>query len=79
MSVLTEVMQLIHEKFGIDLELLKPEASLTQFGLDSLTLVELLFTIEEHFGIEIPDTRSDVVTLAGLAKLVEEQVAAKQP
>ncbi len=79
MSTLNQVMELIHEKFGVDPDSLKPEASLTEFGLDSLTLVELIFAIEEHFGIEIPDTRpGDVETLAGLAALVDQLVAAKK-
>ena len=79
LSSLQQITQLIHEKFGINSDTLKSTASLSEFGLDSLALVELIFAIEEHFDIEIPDTPSgEVKTLAGLATLVDELVAAKK-
>jgi acyl carrier protein len=66
-----EVVQLIHEKFGVETDALDPAAELTQFGLDSLTLVELIFAIEEHFGVQIPD-HADIRNLMDLAMLIDE-------
>jgi acyl carrier protein len=71
-----EVVQLIHEKFGVEKNILEPATTLTEFGLDSLTLVELIFAIEEHFGIEIADD-ADIKNLKDLATLIDKLRSAK--
>lgn len=76
-AILNQLQALIVEKYGIDAAELLPTRSLAEFGLDSLSQVELLFTIEEEFGIEIPEERAHVNTLAELAQVVEEIVAVK--
>jgi acyl carrier protein len=47
-------------------------------GIDSLALAEFLFDIEDHFGIQFPDTRADVSSMAGLAQVIDELRAARQ-
>ncbi|MES3016021.1 MAG: phosphopantetheine-binding protein [Pseudomonadota bacterium] len=77
MSSLTELQELIHEKFGIDPAELTPEASLREKGFDSLALVEFLFAIEDHFKISMSDKDSNIDTLAQLAIAVDK-LRAKQ-
>uniref|UniRef100_Q47GV2 Phosphopantetheine-binding protein n=1 Tax=Dechloromonas aromatica (strain RCB) TaxID=159087 RepID=Q47GV2_DECAR len=72
MNTLEELKQLIKSSFGIEPETLKADAPLADYGLDSLSLAELLFAIEEHFNLDFPDDRADVKTLAGLAALIDE-------
>ncbi len=72
MSTLEELKQLIHKNFDIDTATLKADAPLEEYGLDSLSLAELLFAIEEHFNVDFPDSRSGVNTLAGLAALIDD-------
>ena len=72
MSTLEELKQLIHKTFDIDVATLKPDAPLEDYGLDSLSLAELLFAIEEHFNVDLPDSRSGVNTLGGLAALIDD-------
>lgn len=72
MSTLDELKQLIVTNFGIEADSLKADAPLADYGLDSLALAELLFSIEEHFDLDFPDERSEVNTLAGLAALIDE-------
>jgi acyl carrier protein len=45
---------------------------LSEFGLDSLALAELMFNIEDHFHIDYPESRTGVQTLAELAQVVDE-------
>lgn len=78
MTTLEELKQLIHEKFDIDAATLQPDQPLAEYGLDSLSLAELLFTVEEHFDLDFPDARQDVATLAQLAALIDELRLAKQ-
>lgn len=72
MSTLDELKELIHTTFGIEVATLEPDNPLADYGLDSLALAELLFTVEEHFKITLPEHRTDVKTLAGLAGLIDE-------
>ena len=77
MSTLEELKKLIHTSFGIDQETLKPEAPLYDYGLDSLSLAELLFAVEEHFDLSFPDDRLDIKTLDGLSSLIDQLRLAK--
>lgn len=72
MNTVQELKQLIHDKFEIDVTTLKADAPLADYGLDSLSLAELLFTVEEHFNVDFPDNRQDVNTLGSLASLIDE-------
>lgn len=75
MSTLDDLKQLIHTSYGIDPETLKPDAPLADYGLDSLALAELLFSIEDHFDLDLSEAPRDVNTLAGLAGLIDRMKA----
>jgi len=77
MSTLSEIQELIHRKYDLDPAKLDANASLRGHGVDSLTLVEFLFTVEDHYGISVPDKYSDIDTLATLAAAVDEIRAEK--
>ena len=72
MDTLQQVTELIHTKFDIDKATLLPDAPMADYGLDSLSLAELLFTLEDEFHIEFPDRPENIDTLAGLARLIDE-------
>ncbi len=57
MTVETKVRKVIAQKIsGIDIEDIVPEASLIEdLGADSLTIVELVMSMEEIFEIEIDE------------------------
>lgn len=78
MQTLDALKKLIQDTFGIDSATLVADTPLSEYGLDSLSLAELLFTIEEHFDLDFPETRQDINTLAGLAALIDELLAAKK-
>jgi acyl carrier protein len=69
--------EVLSEKYDVDPDTISPEATLTELGLDSLTIVELLFDVEDEFEIEIPEERATFQTLAEAAALVDELVQAK--
>ncbi len=72
MSSLEEIQDLIQKKYGVESSALDPHASMREHGIDSLTLVEFLFAVEDHYGISVPEKYSDVDTLADLAAAVDE-------
>ena len=69
--------QVLSEKYDVAQEVISPEATLDELGLDSLTVVELLFDVEDEFGIEVPEERATFQTLAEAAALVDELIQAK--
>ncbi len=77
MSPYEFLAQVLSEKYDVDPDAISPEATLTELGLDSLTIVELLFDVEDEFGIEVPEERATFQTLAEAAALVDELVQAK--
>lgn len=70
-----QLIQLIVTKLGAmpgDVSLDKP---MSEFGLDSLSQVELLFLIEDHFDIKLPDSLNDITTLQGLSTIIDQSLS----
>ncbi len=56
----------------------KVQLPFVELGLDSLGLVDFMFTVEDHFHVNIDHDRAlKVPTLTGLATLVDELLAEK--
>ena len=57
-----QLIAIVRQEKNIADELLKPETSLVDAGVDSLDSLTILFAIEEHFRISIPDDEARAVT-----------------
>jgi acyl carrier protein len=56
MTTEERVIDIVVEQLGVKKEEAKPEARFIEdLGADSLDTVELIMSLEEEFGIEIPD------------------------
>ena len=71
------IRQTLIDKFEVDPELISHEATLEVMGLDSLTMVELLFDVSEKFEIEIPTDQHDFTTLGEAVALIDAALQAK--
>lgn len=78
-DTLEQLRELIKEKFDIDASQIDPNVSVLESGLDSLALTELLFTVEEKFGVELLEAAREVTTLGGLATLVDQLRSGSRP
>ena len=66
MSVNVKLKELICEQLGVDEDRVKTEASfIDDLGADSLDIVELIMTMEEKFGLEIPDDDAEKLRTVG--------------
>ena len=72
--VFEKIRALIADQLDIDPELIKPETDLMlDLNADSLDAVDVLTQIEDEFGIEIPDEKTEEFNIvANLVKYVEE-------
>lgn len=75
------VAAVLVDKFHVPPDKAQPEATLDGLGLDSLTLMEFVFAVEDRFDVRIPEDRLDPrqagVTLERLAELLDEAVQAR--
>lgn len=62
----TRLKNIIAEQLGVDQAAIVPTASFTDdLGADSLDLVELIMSLEEEFGVEIPDEDAEKILKVG--------------
>lgn len=71
-QTLAALQALIHDKFDVALETIDPDAPFASYQLDSLTVAELMFEIDDAFHVTVPDDAVTTVrTLRELAALID--------
>jgi acyl carrier protein len=73
---LTKIMV---EKYEVEAQAIDPNATMADLGLDSLTLTELLFDLEDEFGIEVPEERATFNTIGEAAAVIDDLIRTKEP
>lgn len=64
-----ELAAIVSEKKEIEISQIKPESTLSDLGLDSLDIFDLIFSAEYKFGIRFPKEFGTVKTLHDVAVL----------
>lgn len=59
MSVSVQIREILAEQALLTLEDVSESFSLADLGIDSLGIVEVIFSIEEAFGIQVPFNAND--------------------
>jgi acyl carrier protein len=81
MTTLERLQAMLARDFDLEPAVLAEAATLESLDIDSLRLIEILFSIEDAFGITVSaeqsEIRSRVRTLGDLAGYIDELVAAK--
>ena len=82
MTTLERLQALLAREFDLAADTLLPAATLESLDIDSLRMIEILFGIEEAFGITVSaeqaEIRARVHTLGDLAAYVDELLAARE-
>ena len=80
-TIATQIRTALAQHLKRDVSKIRPQDRLREdLGLDSLAMIELLFKIEEHFDLEIPnEDLSRVTTVADVTAYVEEKLGAAAP
>jgi acyl carrier protein len=78
-TTLEFLRQIIARDFEVDPQLLQADARLEDFAIDSLGVIEIMFAVEEKFGIivppEPPDGRTPINTLHDLVRYIDRLVS----
>lgn len=75
MSSLETIRRMMSEQFELTPEALTPDAQLESLGVDSLSVIEFMFNIEDEFKIKLPDERVELKTVQDIANVVDRLVA----
>jgi acyl carrier protein len=78
MSTLQTIQRMMVEQFELKSEDLTPDAALEALGLDSLSVIEFMFNIEDEFQIKLPDERVEIKTIQDISSIVERLVLEQQ-
>jgi acyl carrier protein len=75
MSTLQTIQHMLVEQFELKKEDITPDAQLEALGLDSLSVIEFMFNLEDEFHIKLPDERVEIKTVRDIAGVVERMLA----
>lgn len=70
MDTFARLKRILVKKFELDEKDVVPEATAESLGLDSLDFIEVLFELEDEFGVRIGDDRMNRPKLDTLADIV---------
>ena len=73
MDTLARIKNLAVKELSLDADKVDPDAPLEDIGMDSLSLIEFMFKVEDEFGVKVSD--EDLRSIKCLADL-ERHIAA---
>jgi acyl carrier protein len=76
MSTLETLQAILIKEFELRSEQLAPTAALDTLGIDSLDMLELMFKIEDRYGVKIrDDTPTDLKTVGDVVSYIDGLIA----
>jgi len=72
-----QIVELLVQKYGVDATKVSPDATMADLGLDSLSVAEMIFDIEDLFSIEVNADDAEFKTFGDAVALVDRYLAAK--
>lgn len=83
MTTLQSLQAIFKANFDLAPEVLQPDARLEDLEIDSLSMIEVLFAVEDEFKITVPPEpaawRSQMITLGDLVAYVDKLIAEQHP
>ncbi len=77
--ILQRLRSVVPNKVAVDPEMLVPEARLADIGIDSFSLIELVFLAEEEFHIKIPIEGLEVKTVGDVLRVIAHRLEFEAP
>ena len=69
------IRNFLNARLGIEPAKVVPEALLTDLGVDSLMMLELVFEFEDQLGIKLPEDLESPRTVGDIATLMDGLIA----
>jgi len=77
MSTAERIRAILVRDYKLSPDQLMPDAALSDLGVDSLGVAELMFNIEDEFGLVLELDATQIATFGDVVNLIDEQIAAK--
>ena len=75
MTSLQAIQSMLVEKFDLKLEDLGEDVRIDGLGLDSLSVLEFMFFLEDKFKIDLPAEMLKLETVGDIASVVDKLIA----
>jgi acyl carrier protein len=75
MSSLPTIQRMMIKQFDLKPDALTPDATLESLGLDSLSIIEFMFNLEDEFKIKLTDEHIELKTLHDVTCHVDKMIA----
>ena len=76
MNTSDTLTDLLTRDYGVAREQIQPDATLETLGLDSLSVLELMFKIEDRYNVKITnDTPTDLLTIDEVVRYIDGLLA----
>ena len=74
--IFNKIVSILNEQLGINPDEITMQTNIMDDpSIDSLDLVDLLMTLEEEYGVEIPDDKiEDIKTIGDLTQYIEDHI-----
>lgn len=69
------VSTLIANKLEIDAQSITPQSKLTELGLDSLDIFDIIFQAEDKYGIKVPNPSEEITTVDDVVRMLNGLLA----
>jgi acyl carrier protein len=69
------LQDILMKDYPLKREALTPQAQLADLDIDSLGVMELLFSIEDEFGLDVPNDKQDLKTIGDVVAYIDRLVA----
>ena len=73
-EILERLRLVVPERVAVAPELLQPNARLADIGIDSFSLIELVFVAEEEFKVKIPIEGLKVTTVGDVVEVIDRRI-----
>ena len=72
--IIEKIKELLAEQLGMDVKEIHDDSNILEdLGADSLDIIEMLMTLEDEYGVTIPDDQiGQVKTVKQVAELIEK-------
>ena len=83
MTTLHSVQAILKANFDLSPDVLQPEMKLEDLAIDSLSVIEVMFSVEEKFKVTVPSEpvalQGQMITIGDLVAYVDKLVAEQSP
>lgn len=77
-TTIDRLRSLLAKDYGLDPATLLPDATLDELGVDSLGVAELMFNVEDEFGVTIPGDPVALATVGDVVAYIDDLVATQR-